>query len=107
MQAVADDTQVHGARFAHGSRKALSSSSHWHIHLPRQSGDRDAYQRIRLSMVGMNIARFLMEVSHGARAEIPVWIDPIGIILTRIGLNPNTPESRSLRKATLALIARE
>jgi hypothetical protein len=55
----------------------------------------------------MNLARFLAEVSTRARATTPADVDPIGIILTRLGVNPNTIESRALRKATLAVIATE
>lgn len=55
----------------------------------------------------MILARFLAEVRTRARTAIPDDIDPIGIILTRVGMNPLTAESRALRKATLAVIATE
>jgi hypothetical protein len=34
-------------------------------------------------------------------------VDPIGIILARVGTNPHTIESRALRKAMCAVIATE
>ena len=55
----------------------------------------------------VNIVRFLSEVNSRARNAIPPEIDPIGIILTRVGLYPHTLESRALSKATLATIARK
>ena len=55
----------------------------------------------------MNIARFLIEVNSRTRNAVPSDIDPIGIILTRVGLHPHNVESRALRKATLATIAHE
>ena len=55
----------------------------------------------------MRLARFLAEVHVRNRTQIPTEIDPIGIILGRIGLHPNTPESRELTKATVAIIARD
>jgi len=56
-------------------------------------------------MKTLRLARFLAEVRVRARTEIPPEIDPIGIIMLRVGLHPNTPESRALTKATLAVIA--
>ena len=53
----------------------------------------------------MNIVRFLAEVNRRTRNAIPPETDPMDTILTRVGLNPNTLESRALRKATLAAIA--
>jgi hypothetical protein len=42
------------------------------------------------------------------RITIPPEIDPVGIILARVGMHPNTPQSRALTKATLvAVIATE
>jgi hypothetical protein len=38
---------------------------------------------------------------------VPQDIDPIGIILARVSMNPNTVESRALSKACLAVIATE
>ena len=55
----------------------------------------------------MRLARFLAQVHVRNRTQIPVEIDPIGIILGRVGLRPNTAESRALTKATLALIGRD
>jgi hypothetical protein len=52
----------------------------------------------------VNIARFLAEVNRRTHNAIPPEIDPIGIIPTRVELNPNTLESRVLKKATLATI---
>ena len=53
----------------------------------------------------MDILRFLTEVQLRTRTQLRPEIDPIGIIMTRVGLFPHTPESRALRKATLAVIA--
>ena len=55
----------------------------------------------------MRLARFLAEVHVRNRTQSPVEVDPIGIILGRVGLHPNTAEARALTKATLALIARD
>jgi hypothetical protein len=55
----------------------------------------------------MKLARFLAEVRVRARTPIPADVDPIGIILTRVGVNPHTVESNALRNATLAVIATE
>jgi hypothetical protein len=55
----------------------------------------------------VKIARFLAEVRTRTRTPIPADADPIGIILTRVGVNPHTVESQALRKATLAVIATE
>ena len=53
----------------------------------------------------MSLARFLAEVHVRSRTQLPVEIDPLGIILAKVGMNPNTPEVRALRQATLAVIA--
>lgn len=53
----------------------------------------------------MDILRFLTYVRHRTLVILRPEIDPVGIIMTRVGLFPNTPESCSLRKATLAVIA--
>ena len=55
----------------------------------------------------MALTRFLAEVRTGSGAPIPQSIDPLGVILTRVGVNPHTAESRALRKATVAVIATE
>jgi hypothetical protein len=55
----------------------------------------------------MTLTRFLAEVGARARTPIPADVDPVGIILTRVGVNPHTIESTALWKATLAVIATE
>jgi hypothetical protein len=53
----------------------------------------------------MRLAQFLTEVALRNRTQIPTYIDSVGIILARVGLQPHMPESRALTKATLAMIA--
>jgi hypothetical protein len=55
----------------------------------------------------VKLARFLAEIRVRDGTMIPEDLDPIGIILTRISMNPHSVESRALRKATLAVIATE
>jgi hypothetical protein len=49
----------------------------------------------------------VVEVRARAHTAIPADVDPIGVILTRVGLHPHTVESIALRKATLAVISTE
>jgi len=60
-----------------------------------------------VQFVTVNLARFLAELHRRVRRTIPDEIDPIGIILTRVGLHPHTPESKALVKGCLAVIDRE
>jgi hypothetical protein len=55
----------------------------------------------------MEVARFLAEVRMRNGTPIPAEVDPIGIILARVGTNPHTIESRALRKVMCAVIATE
>jgi hypothetical protein len=55
----------------------------------------------------LKLARFLASVRTRARTPIPEDLDPIGLILTRVGVHPHTVESKALRKATFAVIATE
>jgi len=55
----------------------------------------------------MKLARFLAEVRRRTKTTIPDEIDPIGLILARVGMHPGTLESKALAKATLAVIAHE
>ena len=55
----------------------------------------------------MDPARFLAELRIRAGTPVPDDLDPIGLILSRVSVNPHTTESKALRKATLAVIAGE
>jgi len=52
----------------------------------------------------VDIERFLVEVSKRTHGSLPPAVDPIGSILAQVFANPDTAESRALRKATLAVI---
>lgn len=58
-------------------------------------------------MAHLRLARFLAEVRKRVRTTIDPEIDPLGIILARINLNPHTPQSRALAKAAIAVSATE
>jgi len=58
-------------------------------------------------MKPLRLARFLAEVRVRTRTQIPEDIDPVGLIMSRVSINPHTPESKALRKATRAVIATE
>jgi len=53
----------------------------------------------------VDIDQFLLEVSKRTHGTLPSGVDPIAAILTRVRVDPDTAESRALRKATLAVIA--
>ena len=55
----------------------------------------------------MNLARFLAMVRVRRSTPIPPEIEPLGVILARTGLHPDTPESKALTKAVLAIIRTE
>ena len=55
----------------------------------------------------MKVVDFLDEVRIRRGTPVPTDLDPIGIILARIGMNQNAAESRALAKACLAVIACE
>lgn len=55
----------------------------------------------------MKLVDFLDEVRIRRGTPVPTDLDPIGVILARIGMNPDSPESRALAKACLAVIACE
>jgi len=55
----------------------------------------------------MKLARFLAQVHSRVRVPIHDEIDPIGIILSWVSAHPHTPQSRSLTKGCLAVIAME
>ena len=55
-------------------------------------------------MPGLPLACFLAHVRKRTRTTVPDDIDPIGVILARVGLHPHTPESRALAKACMAVV---
>lgn len=55
----------------------------------------------------LRLARFLAEVRRRVRVGIAPEIDPLGIILARINVNPYTPQSRALAKAAIAVATTE
>jgi hypothetical protein len=55
----------------------------------------------------VKLARFLAEAHRRTRVPIPDDVDPIGVIMARVGMHPYTPESRALAKACFAVIAME
>ena len=55
----------------------------------------------------MKLSRFLAEVRIRGGTPVPDELDPIGLIIARVGMHPMSVESRALRKSTLAVIAGE
>ena len=76
--------------------------------LPFRRAMDDCNQQLELPFTHRTaLPAFLAEVRARLRTPIPEDLDPIAIILSRVSFNPHTVESRSLRKATLAVIATE
>ena len=55
----------------------------------------------------LSLARFLAVVRLRRRATLASGTDPLRAILVRTSLHPNTPESKALTKAALAIIRTE
>jgi hypothetical protein len=55
----------------------------------------------------LTLARFLAAVSAKAEGPAPAYADVTHIILDRVGENPSCHEAQALKKACIAIIARE